>query len=104
MMTSSPLVKTQHPVRCERTIGNKTHSDTEIHNRWVGTINSRLTMDCILTDVRSYERKALGRKLVQSTWHKCIMNDKDLPDDWHQKTVLVGIASRSTTRVPHEAG
>jgi hypothetical protein len=92
-------------LRCERAIAGKTHSETEIHNRWIGTINSRLTIDCVLTDARAFERKALSGKLIQSTWHKCLMNESDLPDDWYLRTgVLVGIATKTSARVPHEAG
>jgi ribonuclease HI len=47
-------------LRCERAIAGKTHTPTEIHNRWVGTINKRLTEDCLLTDARCFEKKALS--------------------------------------------
>jgi hypothetical protein len=49
-------------LRCERAVAGKTHSETEIHNRW------------------TFERKALCGKLIQSTRHKCLMNEKELPD------------------------
>lgn len=42
-------------LRCERRIKNEDnpelfHTETEIHNRWLATINKRLTIDCITTN------------------------------------------------------
>lgn len=73
----------------------KTHSIAEIHNRWVGTMNQRLAMDCILTNKNAYGKKALKGKTVTQTWSNCILNEKDLPQDWYRtKGVLVGITTR----------
>jgi len=72
----------------------KCHSTFEIHNRWLSTINSRLQLDCLLTNSRRYERKALPSALVQKTWHGTLLNEQDLPDNWHQVPgVLVGIGT-----------
>jgi hypothetical protein len=60
-----------------RAISGKTHSPTEIHNRRE-TINRRLAEDCVLTDARSFERKALAVKTVQHTWHKCLLDDSEV--------------------------
>lgn len=82
-------------LRNERIITDRTHSPTEVHNRWVGTINKRLAEDCILTDTRSFEKKAIAAQLVQHTWHKCLLDEASLPSDWHKQTgVLVGIVTK----------
>ncbi|KIJ09911.1 hypothetical protein PAXINDRAFT_164334 [Paxillus involutus ATCC 200175] len=78
-------------LQCERVIkleGREDlfHSTTEIHNRWVTIINTRLKHDRILADPVRYD-------LVLKTWSGVLMNEHDLPNDWIRQTgVLVGIA------------
>jgi hypothetical protein len=87
-------------LRCERRI---THNDSpvgqlapaEIHNRWLQIINSRLTMDRILTDKWRYGKKALRTKTVLDTWDEVLWDRTHLPNNWIQHTgVLVGIGPR----------
>jgi ribonuclease HI len=84
-------------LRCERRIQNednpeKYHTDTEIHNRWVATINNRLTMDQLMTDRKRYKKKALPQKIVIQTWKKVLADQENLLSNWIQQSgVLVGI-------------
>jgi hypothetical protein len=63
-------------LRCEwRIQRDRVHSETEIHNRWLEMINSRLNLDCASTNELRYGRKALPSALVQRTW-ACTFHDK----------------------------
>lgn len=83
-------------IRCEWRIQRDSdplqiHTDTEVHNRWVQTINYRLKMDCLMTN-KKYERKALSKQLVLQTWRNTLANEDEIPNDWVSNTgVLVGI-------------
>jgi hypothetical protein len=51
-------------LQCERRISfednpEKYHSEVEVHNRWINTINTRLTMDQLITNRKYYGIKAL---------------------------------------------
>jgi len=86
-------------LRCERRIEKeddpqKSHSEREIHNRWVQMMNSRLTIDSLSTNVKKFGKKAVKTKLVLRTWKGCLLDDEGLPRNWcGRKGVLVGIAS-----------
>ncbi|KAJ7673854.1 hypothetical protein DFH06DRAFT_1445365 [Mycena polygramma] len=80
-------------LRCERVIhrGGEHATDTEIHNRWVATMNNRLQLDCRMTD-RKYEKKAVPVKTVLRTWTGVLHEEDSLPDNWTGGAeVLVGI-------------
>ncbi|KAG2738218.1 hypothetical protein P692DRAFT_20759351 [Suillus brevipes Sb2] len=85
-------------LRCERTIkfdndAEKYHSEREIYNRWLSTMNRRLKLDRILTDKNKFGRKAIDEKLVLRTWSGTLDNEENLPDNWcRQSGVLVGMA------------
>ncbi|KAG1839789.1 ribonuclease H-like protein, partial [Suillus subluteus] len=87
-------------LRCERAIkyeGNeeKYHSDYEIHNRWIRSMNTRLKFDKILTDSRKFKKGALKESIVLNTWSGVLRDEQNLPDSWTKKVgVLVGIAPR----------
>ena len=87
-------------LRCERRISNeddpeKLHSETEIHNRWVAAINSRLNLDKLMTNHKKYGKKALKERAVVQTWTKTLYDEKNLLDNWLQQSgVLVGIRAR----------
>lgn len=87
-------------LRCERTIkykGNqeKFHSETEIYNRWLHAINTRLKFDRLLTDSKRYGKKALKVETVLKTWSGLLLHEENLPDNWvHNAGVLVGMAPR----------
>ncbi|KAJ7732743.1 ribonuclease H-like protein [Mycena maculata] len=82
-------------IRCERLMSrNSPHSETEIHNRWVATINKRLKIDRLLTDISRYGSHALHVNTVLKTWDGVLMDNKTLPDNWiWQSEVLVGIGN-----------
>ncbi|KAF9234528.1 hypothetical protein BU15DRAFT_52534 [Melanogaster broomeanus] len=87
-------------LRCERAIkfegrDELFHSSTEIHNRWIASINTRLKTDKLLANPAKYGKKAIKPELVLKTWSGVLMDEHDLPDDWIRQTgVLVGIAPR----------
>ena len=87
-------------LRCERRISKeddpeKFHSETEIHNRWVATINNRLNLDKLMTNHKKYGKKALKERAVIQTWTKTLYDENNLLDNWLQQSgVLVGIRAR----------
>ncbi|KAJ7670106.1 ribonuclease H-like protein [Mycena polygramma] len=79
-------------LRCERVIQHKSHTESEIHNRWVTCLNNRLKIDRLLTDRSRYGDRALNFKTVLDTWDGVLMDNKNLPENWiWQSGVLVGI-------------
>jgi ribonuclease HI len=87
-------------LRCERVIKfdnaeEKFHSEKEIHNRWIATINKRLKFDKLLTNTSKYGKSALRENLVLRTWSGVLKDEDNLPDNWIRKEgVLVGIVNR----------
>ncbi|KAL6299930.1 hypothetical protein BKA93DRAFT_741506 [Sparassis latifolia] len=82
-------------LRCEWLIGNdgdvsKLHTDSEIYNRWKHCVNSRLTSDRISTH-KKFGKSAISKHLVLQTWSGTLQNERDLPIDWIQDEVLVGM-------------
>nr|GAT54724.1 predicted protein [Mycena chlorophos] len=81
-------------MRCERVIDEKPEASLqEIKNRWRKAINSRIEIDCALTDTKKYRGKAIARTLVQKTWKKVLHDEINLPPNWMKAGigVLVGI-------------
>ncbi|KAJ7128146.1 hypothetical protein C8R43DRAFT_1090214 [Mycena crocata] len=80
-------------IRCERVLQEKpVPSRHELHNRWMRAINSRLQLDCELTNRMKYGKKALAKDLVKDTWCKVLKDETNLPKDWMRETgVLVGV-------------
>ena len=78
-----------HPIwvlRCERRIKNGDdpaycYTAEAVKTRWHEKINGRLQIDCQLTNVYLYERKALKTRVVYNTWAKCSTNNEDLHRD-----------------------
>ncbi|KAK7005497.1 hypothetical protein R3P38DRAFT_2556889 [Favolaschia claudopus] len=61
----------------------------KIRNRWLRAINSRLAMDCAMTDRFKWGKKALKTK---QTWKKTLKDELTLSRTWPMKSgVLVGI-------------
>ena len=81
-------------LRCERRIRNEdteNHSERAIYNKWHNKINSRMQVDCLLTNVFLFEKKALKTKLVHDTWAGCSTNKESVHRDWCRSPgVLVG--------------
>ncbi|XP_006463112.1 hypothetical protein AGABI2DRAFT_51550, partial [Agaricus bisporus var. bisporus H97] len=68
-------------LRCERVIqhGDSSdqwnHTDTQIKNRLSHRLNTRFRLDCILTNSRKFNRKAIRESLVTATWSGILTND-----------------------------
>ena len=82
-------------LRCQRVSEDKPEDEwpkeIEIHNRWLATINARLTLDRATTNYK-YGKKALKQKIVLDTWKNVLKNEKDMPQNWLKTPgVLVGI-------------
>lgn len=87
-------------LRCERVIqhGDSTdqwnHTDAQIKNRLSHRLNTRFRLDCILTNTRKFNRKAIHESLVTATWSGILINENpnDRPKIWLCRPgVLVGI-------------
>ncbi|KAH9851469.1 RnaseH-domain-containing protein [Lenzites betulinus] len=82
--------------RCERVIewegeAGRTHSDRELHNRWVATINGRLQMDMHRTR-KQWKTRRLSTETVLNTWKGTLLDEAALPEDWTGTAgVLVGM-------------
>jgi len=91
-------------IRCEWRIEReenqeKLHTKDEIVGRWLAMINMRLKLDCLMTDKRHYDHKAIDPKLVQRTWDGVLHDEQGLPDNWVAESgVLVA------TRAEHPPG
>ncbi|KAJ6470742.1 hypothetical protein C8R47DRAFT_1179547 [Mycena vitilis] len=91
-------------LRCERVIGREgeAHSDAEIHNRWVHTLNDRLEVDRFIACDFSYQDKKLVLpSVVLRTWSRTLLAEDELPKDWlREPKVLVGIMPKRSQRSP----
>jgi hypothetical protein len=78
-------------LRNERVIqGSGSKSVDEIRNRWLKMINNRLDIDCAMTNVFKYEKKALRVSLVKATWTKTLKGERTLAKYWPKRVgVLV---------------
>ncbi|KAF6758477.1 hypothetical protein DFP72DRAFT_807848 [Ephemerocybe angulata] len=85
--------------RCDWRIGKnsdpaKILPPPEVRSRLLKAVNVRLRNDRILTNNRSYGKKALNRKLVERTWYTVLDEapSSALPPDWATNMgVLVGV-------------
>jgi zinc-binding in reverse transcriptase/RNase H len=69
-------------LRNNRVINDKGQpSRAEIRNRWISSINSRLSLDCLLSNPK-YGNKALSKNVVKQTWQEVLSNKDNLPKDW----------------------
>ncbi|KAF6754030.1 hypothetical protein DFP72DRAFT_813511 [Ephemerocybe angulata] len=75
--------------RCDWRIGkgsdpSKILPPAEVRSRLLKAINVRLRNDRILTNRRSYGKKALNKKLIERTWYKVLDEapSSALPPDW----------------------
>ncbi|KAF9031942.1 hypothetical protein BJ165DRAFT_1318431, partial [Panaeolus papilionaceus] len=83
-------------LRCEWKIGRNEDAENEITkhettNKWHSVINSRLKIDCLLTNRKKYGSKALNRGMVMDTWSGTLINEGGMVEDWARPGVLVGI-------------
>ncbi|KAI0054457.1 hypothetical protein BV25DRAFT_1833638 [Artomyces pyxidatus] len=78
------------------------HTKEAVQNRWLHTINTRLTLDRAMTNSR-FEKKALPEDTVLRTWSGVLSNKGSLPDNWMRSPgVLVGMGATAT--LPREEG
>jgi hypothetical protein len=76
-------------LRCERVIQDHTHTPSEIRNRWLRSINMRLTNDRITALKIKRDKKSLQK--IKDTWEHIHKKQRDLPHDWiASREVLVG--------------
>lgn len=86
-------------VRCERVIQReeqpeKYHTESELKNKWLHTINMRLKLDKLHTNISRYGKQAIKESTVLHTWSGVLMDEENLQDNWvWQSGVLVGIKS-----------
>ena len=91
-------------LRCERRIANEDnpqnyHTTESVKNRWYEKMNSRMQIDCLLTNNYLYENRALKTKKVYGTWAKCSTNEEDLHREWCKNPgFLVGKTPRRPPR------
>ena len=78
-------------LRNERVIGDRGEAtEPEIRNRWKKAINSRLHLDCVLTNEARYGKKAMDKSLVRGTWKKVLKDEDRLPRTWFRETGVLG--------------
>ncbi|KAK0470680.1 hypothetical protein IW261DRAFT_1345287 [Armillaria novae-zelandiae] len=80
-------------LRNDRVINERQpYSEKEISQCWLGALNCRLCMDCLLTDKRKYSKKVILKSIVLGMWWNTLENDEALPEDWTKEIgVLVGM-------------
>ncbi|KAJ7036854.1 RnaseH-domain-containing protein [Mycena alexandri] len=80
-------------IRNERVIqGNGPAPLAKIRNRWLRKINTRLAIDCAMTDQLKYGKRALRMSVVKKTWRKTLKGERTLARDWPRTVgVLVGV-------------
>jgi ribonuclease HI len=75
-------------------------SARKIHNRWLTTINARLTLDRSSTSSK-YGSRAIKSYVVLDTWSNTLRNEIDLLVNWIKSPrVLVDIAPSKRQRGP----
>ncbi|KAJ7076405.1 hypothetical protein B0H15DRAFT_733666, partial [Mycena belliarum] len=58
-------------------------SASEVHNRWVFSLNERLDIDRYLACASSIDKRSRVRPaLALSTWHRTLLDERSLPPDW----------------------
>ncbi|KAJ3560564.1 hypothetical protein NP233_g10756 [Leucocoprinus birnbaumii] len=83
-------------LRCERVIQHednpqKWHTENGINRLLKSRLNHRLKMDCILTNTRKFDAKAIREGIVRETWEGLLEDEENLPDHWPTTPgVLVG--------------
>ncbi|KAG7445486.1 uncharacterized protein BT62DRAFT_896988, partial [Guyanagaster necrorhizus] len=68
----------------------------EIEQRWLHMVNRRMRQDCILSDKKKFQKKAIqttNKNLVLITWAGSIMNEHQFLKDW-METVGVLVSMR----------
>lgn len=84
-------------LRCEWRIDRgedpqRVHTKAEIAGRWLSMVNTRLKLDCLMTNKARYGCKALNPVMVKQTWNNVLHDERGLPDNWISESgVLVGM-------------
>ncbi len=64
----------------------------EIEQRWSHAINRQMRLDCILSDKKFFQKKAIRIPLVLKTWKGTLLYESSFPEDWTRENgVLVDI-------------
>ncbi|KAI4517376.1 hypothetical protein K525DRAFT_182168, partial [Schizophyllum commune Loenen D] len=70
-------------------------SEQYIRNRWLQTMNNRLTLDREMTKNYKYGKRAIQKEVVLTTWCGVLHEELSLPEDWlNEPRVLVGVGPR----------
>jgi hypothetical protein len=72
-------------IQCKRIIGDNSKrrkwlTRTNIVNEQQTQLNLRLRMDCLHTNERKFDRKAISQQKVESTWKGLQRNEGHLPE------------------------
>lgn len=80
-------------IRNDRVINERpNYTLHEIEQQWSHAINRRMRLDCILSDKKKFQKKAIRVPLVLKTWRGMLLHESSLPEDWtRENRVLVGI-------------
>ncbi len=60
----------------------QSYSDHKIEQHWLSALNRRLHTDCLLTNKKKYNKKAILKSVVLRTWQGTLRNEKSLPENW----------------------
>ncbi|PBK88648.1 hypothetical protein ARMGADRAFT_1054899 [Armillaria gallica] len=79
----------------------KWHTEDEIRNVWLKTVNQRLMLDRLAANPRKYGTKATKKTIVLKTRSGVLENEVLLPEDWiHQRGVLATVLVKDFTKHP----
>jgi hypothetical protein len=73
------------PGTSRETIWHLSAEEARTHCHWLKMINNRLDIDCAMTNVFKYEKKALKVSLVKATWTKTLKGERTLAKDWPKR-------------------
>ncbi|KAH9915666.1 ribonuclease H-like domain-containing protein [Fomitopsis serialis] len=72
-------------LRNERVIVSDTNprptpaTSEEIESRWTKALNERLAIDCLMTNTKKYQKKAIKYSVVKRTWTGILKDESSLP-------------------------
>ncbi|PBK94269.1 hypothetical protein ARMGADRAFT_1029410 [Armillaria gallica] len=80
-------------IRNDRVINERpNYTSRKIEQRWSHVINRWMRLDCILSDKKKFQKKAIRVPLVLKTWRGTLLHESSFPEDWtRENRVLVDI-------------
>ncbi|PBL04529.1 hypothetical protein ARMGADRAFT_1041778 [Armillaria gallica] len=80
-------------IRNDRVINERpNYTPHKIEQWWSHAINRWMRLDCILSDKKKFQKKAIRVPLVLKTWRGMLLHESSFPEDWTRENgVLVGI-------------